>query len=120
MVTRIVKYKNFNGEDKEKALMFHYTTLELSNKQISVAGGLKAYLASIVEKKDENASLKFIQDYIIDAYGEKSEDGERFIKSEALKKDLQDSAAFSQLLSELYADENALLEFIKSITPDAA
>ncbi len=47
------------------------------------------------------------------AYGQKSDDGKRFIKSEQLREEFSQTAAYSTLFMELAMDDNAAVIFLE-------
>ena len=54
---------------------------------------------------------------ILKAYGEKSEDGKRFVKNEKLSEGFAQTEAFSELFVELALNEDKAAEFVKGILP---
>ena len=51
------------------------------------------------------------------AYGEKSEDGERFVKSKELSDAFMQTEAYNQLFTSLLTDANKASKFINSVFP---
>ena len=51
------------------------------------------------------------------AYGQKSADGRRFVKSEELTQEFLQTEAYSELFIKLLTDENAASDFINGIIP---
>ena len=110
MVTKVIKYKGFDGEDIEEVLRFNLTKAEIMNlnNKYAAQGGLINYLRKILTdvKEDETYMSPFvtvIQTLLLAAYGEKTEDG-KFIKKKygcALADEFESSEAYSQLLMEL-------------------
>ena len=91
MVTKVIKYKGFDGEDIEEVLRFNLTKAEIMNlnNKYAAQGGLINYLRKILTdvKEDETYMSPFvtvIQTLLLAAYGEKTEDGKRRIIAEML------------------------------------
>ena len=57
------------------------------------------------------------KDLVLRAYGVKSDDGRRFIKSEELKNDFAQTEAYSILFMELATDSDKAAEFVNGIVP---
>jgi hypothetical protein len=54
---------------------------------------------------------------VLQAYGEKSPDGRRFVKSEEISKAFSETTAYSDLFMELATDANVAAQFINDIIP---
>ena len=51
------------------------------------------------------------------AYGEKSEDGRRFVKSEAISEAFSQTPAYDELFMSLCTDSKAAADFVNNIIP---
>ena len=58
--------------------------------EMGTTGGLTTQLRKIIASNDQTELVKYFKKLILDSYGEKSQDGKRFVKSEEISK------AFSQ------------------------
>ena len=89
--------------------------------ELSTSGGLAEMIKRIVAAQDQPAIIKIFKDLILKAYGEKSADGKRFIKSDELAIAFSQTEAYSQLFMELATDADAAAKFVNGIIPaDAA
>ena len=61
--------------------------------------------------------MKIFKDLVLAAYGEKSPDGKRFIKSEELREAFSQTEAYSELFMELAMNAEAASAFINGIMP---
>jgi hypothetical protein len=61
--------------------------------------------------------VELFKDIILKAYGEKSPDGRRFIKTQELRDGFAQTEAYSELFMELSTDANAAAVFVNGITP---
>lgn len=116
MLSKTIKYTDFNDVKKEKTYFFNLTDAELTQLQFSTPGGLEKKLEDIIASEDMKEILSIFKEIILLSYGVKSEDGERFEKSEKLREEFSQTAAFSALYMELLDDEKAA-EFINGIVP---
>ena len=62
--------------------------------------------------------MKLFKELVLDAYGEKSPDGKRFIKSEELKTAFAQTEAYSILFTKLATDDEAAAEFFNALIPE--
>lgn len=64
------------------------------------------------------AIVKIFKELILKAYGEKSPDGRRFIKSEDISKAFSETEAYSILFMELATNADAAAKFVNGIVPN--
>lgn len=117
MITKTVEYTDFNGNKRTDTLYFNLTEAELMDMELSEEGGLSGKLSSIVESNDKAGLLKFLKNFILNSYGEKSEDGRRFVKNDTIRDEFAQSAAFSKLLMDMLTDDAVATEFVNGIVP---
>lgn len=118
MVTKEIKYTDFNGQEIVEKAYFNMTQYELSKFSLNYGNdenALQNYINKIVKENNNKASLQLIEDLIRSSYGQKDADGKRFVKNAAAAEEFLCSEAFSALFVELIQDENALNEFIMAI-----
>ena len=72
---------------------------------------------AIVAAQDAPSIIKIFKDLILKAYGEKSPDGKRFIKSNELSTAFSQTEAYSNLFMELATDADKAAEFVNRIIP---
>jgi hypothetical protein len=121
MLKKTIKYEDFDGNERTEDFYFHLSKAEVMEMEVGVVGGMTQMLNKIVEEKDSNPSkiVETFKDIILKAYGEKSLDGKRFIKSEEISTAFSQTEAYSQLFVELATDESAAAAFINGIIPAA-
>ena len=85
--------------------------------EMSTTGGLAETIQRIVQAQDAPAIIKIFKDLVLKAYGVKSPDGKRFIKSEELSTAFSQTEAYSQLFMELATDADAAAKFVNGIVP---
>ena len=117
MLKKTITFTDYNGNERTEDYYFNLTKAEIMEMQMSTTGGLAEMLQKIVAAQDAPAIIKIFKDIILRAYGEKSPDGKRFIKSEELKTEFSQTEAFSQLFMELSTNAEAAAEFINGIVP---
>ena len=97
--------------------MFNLTKAEVTELNLTTEGGLQAVIQKIIDSKDVPEITRWFKKIIMMAYGEKSADGRRFIKSPELTEDFLQTEAYSELFIELLTDENAAAAFVNGIVP---
>ena len=122
MITKTIKYTDYNGVEREEKFLFNLSKAELMEMEMSTTGGLAEMISKIVEAQDAPAIIKIFKELVLKAYGEKSADGKRFIKvNEAgvpLSIGFSQTEAYSQLFMELATDAEAAANFVKGIIPN--
>lgn len=117
MLKKTINYTDYNGVERTEDFYFNLTKAEIMEMEMSTAGGLAETIQRIINTQNMPALIKIFKDLILKAYGVKSPDGKRFIKSEDLKDDFAQTEAYSQLFMELATDADAASTFINSIIP---
>lgn len=121
MYAKKLTYEDFNGDQQEETFYFNLTQTELTEMQLSTDGGYTAKLQRILNKKNSPELSQVYKDFILSAYGEKSDDGKSFVKIDKFGHRLADefvnTAAYDALMSEFYTDVKAAQEFLIMILP---
>lgn len=117
MITKTIKYTDYNGVEREEDFRFNLSKAELIEMEMTVDGGLTAFIEKVIKAKDSTALVKLFKDLVLKAYGVKTDDGKRFMKSEEIAREFSETEAYSQLFMELAFDDKAAIEFIEGIIP---
>lgn len=117
MLKKTIKYTDFNGVDREEDFYFNLTEAELAEMNLMTEGGMKGYLETIISTKDTPAIAELFKTIINKAYGVKSPDGRKFMKSPEILEDFIYTQAYSNLYVGLITDSNAAASFINGIVP---
>ena len=115
MIKKTIKYVDFNGNENEEAVYFNMTKAELTMLELDEKEGLSNYIKGAVESGDNKALVEVFNKLLIESYGVKSEDGKRFVKSEQLKEEFRQSAAFSEIFMTLATNADEAEAFIKGL-----
>lgn len=118
MIKKTIKYVDFKGNEREEDFYFNLSKPELMEMELTTKGGMSEYLEKIVKAQSREELIKWFKIIILKSYGEKSEDGRRFIKSEELSTAFSQTGAFEQLYMELVTDEQKAADFINAIIPE--
>ncbi len=118
MLKKQIKYTDYNGVKRDETFYFNLSKVEVTEIEMSVSGGWVQWVEKIVETQSEPELIAIFKDIIFKAYGEKSPDGRRFIKSEELSKAFSETEAFVELFMELATKADAAAAFFNGIVPE--
>lgn len=122
MLQKSIKYVDYNGVEREETFLFNLTKAELMEMELGTAGGLTEMIQKIIQTKDQPSIIKIFKELILKAYGEKSADGKRFIKTDEhenpLSRAFSETEAYSNLFMELSTDDKAAAAFVNGIIPE--
>lgn len=117
MLKKTITYPDFNGNERTEDFYFNLTKAELTEMELSVNGGMTEWIHQIINTLDNKEIFKIFKKIVLSAYGEKSVDGKRFIKSEELRNAFEQTEAYSELIMELLEDESKAAAFINGVIP---
>lgn len=122
MLQKSIKYVDYNGVEREETFLFNLTKAELMEMELGTTGGLTEMIQKIIQTKDQPSIIKIFKELILKAYGEKSADGKRFIKTDEhgnpLSRAFSETEAYSNLFMELSTDDKAAAAFVNGIIPE--
>lgn len=118
MLKKTITYTDYNGAERKEDFYFNLTKAEIMEMEMSISGGLTEMINRIVAAQDAPAIVKIFKELVLKAYGIKSPDGKRFIKSEELATEFAQTEAYSQLFMELATDADAASAFVNGIVPN--
>lgn len=117
MLKKTVKYTDYNGVERTEDFYFNLSKAEVTEMELSVSGGFSKMLEEVVSTNDNARIVEIFKELVLKSYGEKSEDGRRFVKSKELSEAFSQTEAYSELFMELALDEKAAADFINGIMP---
>lgn len=120
MLKKNIKYVDYDGNNRAEDFYFNLNKAEVIELQLGTVGGLTKTLEKIVQEKDTSRIIEYFKTIILKAYGEKSADGRRFIKSQELRDAFEQTEAYSELFMELASDAKMAAEFINGVLPKEA
>ena len=117
MIKKTVTYVDYNGVERTEDFYFNLTKAEIAEMEMSVEGGFSKMLEEIVASKDNVKIVSLFKQMVLKAYGEKSADGRRFMKSEEISKAFSETEAYSEIFMSLALNESEAAAFINGIMP---
>lgn len=118
MLKKTIKYTDYNGNERTEDFYFNLTKAELMEMELSVDSGMTAMLRKIIQTQQNAKLADLFKQLLLKSYGEKSDDGKRFIKSQELRDAFEQTEAYSELYMELATNAEAAIEFVKGIVPN--
>lgn len=120
MLKETIKYTDYNGVERTEDFYFNLSKAEIAEMELSVDGGLSEMIKKIVKAQNTPALVDIFKKLILKAYGEKSADGKRFIKSKELADEFTQTEAYSELFMKLATNAEAAAAFVNGIIPAEA
>lgn len=117
MLKKTVTYTDYNGVERTEDFYFHVNKAEMIDMELGQDGGYTTIITNMVRAKDRAQMIKLIKEFVLKAYGEKSADGKRFVKSKEISEAFSQTEAFVQIYMELVTDEKAASEFVTGVFP---
>lgn len=117
MLKKKITYIDYNDTERTEDFYFNLTKSEVMEMEMSTTGGLAEKITNIVAAQDAPSIIKIFKDLILNAYGEKSPDGKKFIKNNELRDSFAQTEAFSNLFMDLATNTDAATAFVNGIVP---
>lgn len=117
MLKKVITYTDYNGVERTETFHFNLTKAELMEMELGVTGGFAESITAIINAKDTPSIIAVFKELILKAYGEKSADGKRFVKSKELSDAFSQTEAYSQLFMELATNADEGAKFVNGIVP---
>lgn len=110
-------YTDYNGVERTEDFYFNLTKAELMEMEMTTTGGMAEMIQRIVNAQDIPSIIKVFKKLILEAYGVKSPDGKRFIKSQELRDEFSQTEAYSNIFMRFSTDAEKAAEFVNGIIP---
>lgn len=117
MLKKTIKYVDCNDVEREEDFYFNLTEAELMEMEYGTTGGFSEMIKKIIAAQDTPTIMKIFKELLLKAYGEKSPDGKRFVKSDEISTAFSQTEAYSKLFMELATDDVKAAEFVNGIIP---
>lgn len=117
MLKKSITYTDYNGVERTEDFYFNLTKAEIMEMEMSTIGGFAEMIQRVIDAQDAPTIIKIFKDLVLRAYGEKSVDGKRFVKSDEIATAFSQTEAYSQLFMELATDSKAAAAFVNGIIP---
>lgn len=116
MFKKRIKYVDFNGTPREEDFYFHMSPVEITRLEAKIGGlTLDTYTKNLVANQDLAEMIEFVEDLVLSSYGEKSQDGTRFMKGKQIREKFEYSQAYAELFEELLTNPESANKFSAGI-----
>lgn len=117
MYVKPITYTDYDGVQHTEKFYFNISKAELIEMDASETGGLTKRLQEIVDANETADIFKRVKSIILKAYGRKSPDGKRFIKSPEMSQEFEQTEAYSELIMEFMQNPKSFEEFMRHTLP---
>lgn len=117
MLKKTITFEDFDGNTRTEDFYFNLTKAEVAEMELSINGGFTKMIEKIVATQDSKRIIEVFKEMILKSYGEKSNDGRRFMKSKEILDNFTQTGAYSKLYMELATDARAATAFVNGIIP---
>ena len=120
MLKKTITYTDYDGTSRTEDFYFNLTKAEIFEMELMQDGGMATLLQKIISASNVPQIVDIFKKILLKAYGEKSDDGRRFMKSEAISAAFAATEAYSILFMELAVDAQVAADFINAVVPNMA
>lgn len=113
-----VKYKDFNGNDRDEDLYFHLSLPEVTRLEAEIGKTLTDYAKDLTANMDIQKLLQFIEKILLQSYGKKSPDGRSFIKTQSIRDEFEYSQAYAEVFEEMINNPELARKFGEAVADD--
>lgn len=133
MFSKEITYTDYDGNVRTEKCYFHLSKPEMMQIKRAPFQEIQNMMDKLkdMENPEEELSMEeqdhlielmggFVEDLVVRAYGEKSDDGRRFIKKKdghELGREFTETEAYSELYMEIATDVNKFVAFVRGIIP---
>ena len=115
MIKKTIDYVDFNDADQTEEAYFNLTEAEITRIEVQFDGGMAAFIETFDAEERPEDILRLFEIIIQGAYGKKSKDGQRFVKTDESTKAFIDSAAYSALFVHLIRNGDEAEAFFNGV-----
>lgn len=118
MLKKTITYVDYDDQERTEDFYFNLNKAEII-EWLATKGDytIDVVLEQMRKKMNARGIMEAFRDLIYRAYGEKSLDGRRFIKTPEVKANFMETEAYSALFTELVTDAQAAADFFNGIIP---
>lgn len=118
MFTVNVTYIDFDDQEYTERLYFNMTKVEFMRWQAESGDNLTERMKTALEKHDSSKIMDYFEELIRRSYGEKSDDGKRFVKDPQKTRDFMTSAAYDELFWRITQNQEECNAFMRGVLPN--
>ena len=108
MFVKEIKYTDYNGIDRNEKFYFNLNKSELTEMDLTTAGGMKSFIERITNTQDQAELIKLFKELILKAYGQKSDE---------LRNEFSQTMAYDTYFMLLATNEKEAIKFVNGVMP---
>ena len=74
MLKKTISYTDYDGNQRTEDFYFNLSKAEITEMELSMEGGMRAYIKRIIAAKSQLELVKLFKDVVLKSYGKKSAD----------------------------------------------
>lgn len=117
MLTKTISYTDYDGNQRTEDFYFNLSKAEITEMELSMEGGMRAYIKRIIAAKSQLELVKLFKDVVLKSYGKKSADGRLFMKNDTIRAEFEAHPAYSMIYMDLVTNEAKASAFVNGIMP---
>lgn len=117
MLKKTISYTDYDGNQRTEDFYFNLSKAEITEMELSMEGGMRAYIKRIIAAKSQLELVKLFKDVVLKSYGKKSTDGRLFMKNDTIRAEFEAHPAYSAIYMELMSDAQKAANFINGLMP---
>ena len=117
MISYTIKYTDLLDNEAEDKVYFHLTKDEVYDLIAERRKTLLGQASRIQEDQDFLEGYQFVRDIVLRSYGERSDDGKRFIKTEGATTAFRQSLLFDEVLEKIFESDKSADAFVNAVMP---
>lgn len=117
MLKKTITYTDYDGVERKEDFWFNLNKAEIVEMEMISPYGYEKMVENIIAESDSKRLVEIFKEFILNAYGKKSPDGKRFIKSQELRDEFAQTEAYVELFMELANDAKAAADFMNGVFP---
>ena len=119
MLKKTVTYIDYNGTERTEDFYFNMNQVEAIELEYGAIPGkrLTDMLVEMSNTSDAVTIITLLKEFLLKTYGEKSPDGNQFVKNKDIRDAFEQSPAFPKIYLELATNAEYAAEFITGVIP---
>lgn len=111
-----VKYKDFNGNERDEDLYFHLSLPEVTRLETEIGMTLEEHIRELTNNQSTRELLAFLERIMLSSYGQKTSDGKTFKKTKEARDAFEYSQAYANLFEEIITQPGLAQKFGENVS----
>lgn len=129
MLKKVITYTDFDDNERVETVYFHMSTADFQDWLLGFPEIVRSRFLKVASEPSEDEKQHLldgvdpsdmilrVRDLILSSYGQKSEDGRRFVKSAELSKEFSQTIAYDQIYNEMLDNPDNFTAFVEGVMP---